>query len=306
MIRPEPTPAEIRRWQRRKRYKGLALRAYVAALLALPFAWRAPLAGWLQSRAPFRRGRTGRAIAAAIARTLPERAAQAERLAAEVLANIGRTQIEALSGRPFAALAGRAPITGPGWPALRGAHAAGRPAILLVNHFGNSAAVGAALCARGIVVGSLYKPLPVAQVDAIYVAAMLHYTRPMFPTDRAGIAAMLRHLKGGGMVSISFDLNRADGVVLDFLGRPTRTLLSMAQMALRHDALLIPVYGLRVPGDPGFEAVIDAPIPPGPPEAMMQAANDSLGAMVRAHPGQWLWWHRRWKPEEDRATAPPP
>lgn len=290
-----PDPAEIARWQRRKRRKGLALRAYVAALLALPYDWRVGLAGWLGSSAPVRRSRRGRAIRDAIAELIPDRAAEAESLAAEVLANTGRTQIEVLSGAPFAARAARAPITGPGWPVLQAAHAACRPAILLVSHFGNSAAVGPALLSHGIEVGSLYKPLPVPQVDATYVAAMLQYTRPMFPTDRTGVGALLRHLKGGGMVSISFDLDRSEGVRLDFMGRPTRTMLSMAQLALRYDAPLIPVYGLRRPGLPGFEAVLETPIPHSDPETMMQEANDRLAAMVRKHPGQWLWWHRRWK-----------
>ena len=34
---------------------------------------------------------------------------------------------------------------------------------------------------------------------------------------------------------------------------------------------------------------------PGSPEAMTQALNDSLEALVRRHPEQWLWIHRRWK-----------
>jgi len=278
-----------------RRIEALALRAYIGALLALPFGLRRRLAARLGASGPMRRARSGRAIRDQIAARLPERAAEAETLAAEVLANIARTQVEALSGAPFAAAAGAAPVTGAGWPALRQAHADGRAAILLVSHFGNSAAVGAALTARGIIVGSLYRPLPVPQVEAIYNRAMQHYTRPMFPTDRAGVGAMLRHLRGGGMVSISFDLERPGGAMLDFLGRPTRTQLSMAEMALRHDALLVPVYGVRRPDGADFDVVIDAPIPHGEPAAMMQAANDSLAAMVRAHPGQWLWWHRRWK-----------
>lgn len=286
-----------------KRLEAAALWLYIRALLALPFERRRRVAAWLGASAPLRRSRSGRRIRARIAALLPDRADRADDLAAEVLANIARTQIEALSGAPFAALAGRAPIEGPGWPALQEAHQTGRPAILLVSHFGNSAAVGGALVARGIIVGSLYKPLPVPRVEAIYNRAMQHYTRPMFPTDRSGVGAMLRHLRKGGMVSISFDLDRPEGALLDFLGRPSRTPLSMAEMALRHDALLIPVYGLRDPDGGGFTVIIDAAIPHGEPAQMMQAANDSICAMIRAHPGQWLWWHRRWKTGRDDAEG---
>ncbi len=278
-----------------KRAKALPLRAYLWLLLHLPFGWRRALAAWLGASLPMRRSRIGRTIRTQIAALLPDRAAQAEALAASVLANMARAQIELLSGPPFAEWAGRAPVDGPGWPALQAAHRDGRPAILLVSHFGNPAAVGAALMARGIVFGSLYKPQPVPQIEVIYHRAVQNFTRPMFPTGRAGVGAMVRHLRGGGMVSISFDLDRPEGAVLDFLGRPSRTPLSMAEMALRYDAALIPVYGLRSADGAGFTVVIDLPIPAGPPTAMMQAANHSLERMVRAHPDQWLWWHRRWK-----------
>lgn len=278
-----------------KRAKTLPLLAYLWLLLRLPLAWRQALAAWLGASLPMRRSRTGRAIQAQIAALLPDRAAKAEALTAAVLANIARTQIELLSGQPFAKWAARAPVDGPGWLALQAAHRDGRPAILLLSHFGNPAAVGAALMARGIVFGSLYKPQPVPQIEAIYHRAVQNYTRPMFPTSRAGVGAMLRHLRGGGMVSISFDLDRPEGALLDFLGRPSPTQLSMAEMALRYDAALIPVYGVRRADGTGFDVVIDRPIPAGPPTAMMQAANNSLEGMVRAHPDQWLWWHRRWK-----------
>lgn len=285
-----------------ERAKAVSLRAYLWVLLHLPFAWRRALAAWLGAGLPMRRSRIGRTIQAQIAVLLPERGAQSEALAAEVLANMARAQIELLSGPAFAEIAGRAPVGGPGWLALQAAHRDRRPAILLVSHFGNPAAVGAALMARGIVFASLYKPQPVPQIEGIYHHAVQNFTRPMFPTGRAGVGAMVRHLRGGGMVSISFDLDRPDGAVLDFLGRPSRTPLSMAEMALRYDAALIPVYGLRRSDGAGFTVVIDLPIPAGPPAAMMQAANASLERMVRAHPDQWLWWHRRWKPT--RADQP--
>jgi len=68
-----------------------------------------------------------------------------------------------------------------------------------------------------------------------------------------------------------------------------------AEMALRHDAILVPAYGIRRADGLSFDVVVEDPIPPGTPEAMTQALNDSLGRLVDRHPGQWLWIHRRWK-----------
>ncbi|MDE3120851.1 MAG: lauroyl acyltransferase, partial [Paracoccaceae bacterium] len=54
-------------------------------------------------------------------------------------------------------------------------------------------------------------------------------------------------------------------------------------------------YGIRRPDGLSFDIVIEAPIPHGTPQEMTQALNDSLEALVRRHPEQWFWIHRRWK-----------
>jgi KDO2-lipid IV(A) lauroyltransferase len=67
-------------------------------------------------------------------------------------------------------------------------------------------------------------------------------------------------------------------------------------MALKYDALLIPTYAIRQPDGLTFQIVVDAPILKETPEAMTQALNDNLEALIRRYPEQWFWIHRRWKP----------
>jgi KDO2-lipid IV(A) lauroyltransferase len=50
-----------------------------------------------------------------------------------------------------------------------------------------------------------------------------------------------------------------------FLGHPAPTSLSAAEMALKHDALLVPIYGLRLRDGFEFEMRIEAPIPHSDP-----------------------------------------
>ena len=45
---------------------------------------------------------------------------------------------------------------------------------------------------------------------------------------------------------------------------------------------------------------VGEPVAPAGPEAMMQALNDDLERVVRAHMDQWFWIHRRWKPRRQK------
>lgn len=270
--------------------------AAAAALMWLPFRWRGPVAQRVVG-ALARLGPLPRRIAAAVRHfrpDLPE--TEVARIVRAVPGNLARMAVENLSGAAFAAAARISPIEGPGLAALIAARDAGRPAILVTAHFGNYDAARAALRAQGFPVAGVYRPFPDPVLNARYVAAIGEVGQPLFPTTREGVVGMIRHLRGGGMIGILIDLDRPEGVMLDFLGQPTRTVLSMAEMALKHEAVLVPVYGIRQPDGHRFRVFLDAPVEPGDPAVMTQALNDSLGRMVRAHPDQWLWWHNRRKP----------
>jgi KDO2-lipid IV(A) lauroyltransferase len=86
------------------------------------------------------------------------------------------------------------------------------------------------------------------------------------------------------------------GPALPFFGKPAPTALSAAEMALKYDAALVPIYGIRQPDGLSFEIRVEDPIPHTDPETMTRALNASLEALVRDHMDQWFWIHRRWKP----------
>lgn len=270
--------------------------AGVRLLLALPYLWRLRLAGWTGRNVIARTSRIQPKIRAAVTHLFPDLPEpEVAQICARVPENMARTAVEIISGADFYHHTAASPVSGPGWDALQEARQAGRPAILLTAHFGNAAAVGAALKSRGFQIGTFFKPMPDPATNRFYTAAVEAVTSPLFPTGREGVAGMIRHLRRGGMLSISFDLDRPHGVMLEFLGKPARTVLSMAEMALKYEALLVPVYGIRRPSGVDFDVFIDAPIAHSDPHTMTQAINDSLGQMVTHHKDQWLWWHHRWK-----------
>ena len=138
-------------------------------------------------------------------------------------------------------------VEGTGLAALHQAHAKGQPVILVTGHLGNYDAARALLLAQGFNVAGFYMPMRNPAFNARYVAAISRIGTPVFARGRDGLAAMLRFLRKGGMVGLVADHYMAHGELLDFMGQPARTALSAAEMALKYNALLVPVYGIRQP-----------------------------------------------------------
>ena len=274
-----------------------AFRLLVGLFLLMPYHRRVPAMGWAFAHvvAPLagwrRRIRDNLALACP---DLPP--AQVRRLMRAVPDNAGRALIEIYSGTEFTARIGAEDrLAGPGLPALEQAAAAGRPVILACAHFGNYDAMRVALAARGWKVGALYRPMNNRAFNRHYVPAIEAIARPLFPRGRAGLAGVLRFLRGGGMLCLGFDQYDRHGATLRFFGLPSQTVLTPAELALRYHALLVPIAGIRESDGLSFRVEVGEPVTPSDPETMMQALNDDLERLVRAHMGQWFWVHRRWK-----------
>lgn len=272
------------------------IRSLFWGLLRLPYRWRVPFAGWAVSRIVAPLAGYRRRIRDNLAHVLPDLPpAEVERIVRAVPDNVGRTLIEIYSGPEFITHAVSHPLTGPGVAALEAAHQAGRPVILVTGHFGNYDASRAALIARGYRVGALYNPMKNRYFNTHYVRAISRIGTPLFPRGKKGLGEMVRHLRGGGMLGLLVDQAMRHGAPLTFFGKTAMTALSVAELALKYGALVIPTYAVRLPDGLSFEITVEAPIPEGPPEAMTQALNDSLESIVRRNLDQWFWIHRRWK-----------
>ncbi len=221
---------------------------------------------------------------------------EARAIARGVASNTGRMLMEMGSPDEFMARLEGIEVVGPGTAELDAAREAGRPIIMVSGHFGNFDAARFAMVARGHKVGALYRPNDDPVLDRLYEEALASISRPVFPRGRRGLAQMVRFLKAGNSVAILLDQYVYGGAPVTFFGQTAPTSLSAAEMALKYDALLIPAYGIRA-GE-GFEIVAEPPIPHTDAITMTQAINDSLEARVRQHMDQWLWIHRRWKPEK--------
>jgi KDO2-lipid IV(A) lauroyltransferase len=230
-------------------------------------------------------------------------AAERRRIARGVLDNFGRVTIENYSTDAQLARAGSWQPHGPGLAPCEAARRAGRPILFVSGHFGNYQAARAAMNVRGYAMGGLYRLMNNPYSNDHYIASVEGVGGPAFARDRRGLAGFVRNLRDGGQGAILIDQYVSGGASLDFLGRPAPTSLSAAEMALKYDALLVPIYAERLENGLDFDVQLETPLPHSDAETMTQALNDSLAARVRARPEQWFWVHRRWKPDRARPVG---
>lgn len=275
---------------------NIFLRSLIGLALLLPYAQRVRIMGWLVENMVSPLAGYPKRIRANLAHVRPELPeAEIARLCKAVPNNAGRTLIELYSGEQFVKHAAAAPISGPGYVALEKARSDGRAVILVTGHFGNYDVSRAALIAKGFNMGALYRKMSNPYFNAHYVQSITTIGTPMFEQGRKGMSQMVRHIKSGGILGILTDLHAHGGTHLNFFGKPAITSLITAELALKYNAALIPIYARRQDNGLDFDIIVQAEIPHSDAETMTQAVNDGLEALVHENMHQWFWIHRRWK-----------
>tara|TARA_R110002051_G_scaffold14460_6_gene46845 strand:+ start:10611 stop:11522 length:912 start_codon:yes stop_codon:yes gene_type:complete len=273
-----------------------ALRGLIGAAMRIPYEKRVVFMGAVLKRGIGPLVGYRRRAEANLAIIYPQMSATRRRYVADgVCDNFGRTLIENYSWKEFGKrLCGTHP-TGEGLNVVAKAKTDRRPVIFVTGHFGNHEAPRHVLSHLGYDVGGLYRPMTNAYFNDHYAKTMTDWGGPVFAQGKRGTIGFARHLKGGGMGTLLFDVAISSGKPVNFLGHPANTATSAADLALKFDALVVPYFGKRAADGLSFDVTIQAPITAGPAEQMMQEMTDRLAAMVNDSPEQWFWVHRRWK-----------
>ena len=115
--------------------------------------------------------------------------------------------------------------------------------------------------------------------------------------------AMQGVVERGGHLGQLIDQHFTRGVVVEFFGRPCLANPLLAKLARHYEC---PVHGARVVRRPGGRFLLELTPPLDLPRdaegaidvaGAMQAMTAVVEGWVRENPGQWLWMHRRWRPD---------
>ncbi len=181
---------------------------------------------------------------------------------------------------------------------------AGRPLMTLTGHFGNWEVLNYMFGLLGFRGGVIARRLDNPYLDRLLVQ-LRQKTGQVILDKSTDYDKIMDTLRRGGNLGILGDQDAgARGQFVDFFGRPASTFKSIALLSLEYSAPIL-VFGAARVGDPmQYRLYIEDVILPeeysAAPDAtrrITQRYTAALERMVRRHPEQYFWLHRRWKHE---------
>jgi Kdo2-lipid IVA lauroyltransferase/acyltransferase len=176
-----------------------------------------------------------------------------------------------------------------------------RGVLVATAHFGNWELSAYAHALMTAPMNVVVRPLDNARVDALVEKQRaLSGNRIISKQDAA--RDILRALKANEAVGILIDQNTAldEGVFIDFFGTKACAGSAFAKLAHHSGAAVVPGYALWSETEQKYVLRFDREIKlTGDVLNDTQAIHSHLESVIRRHPDQYLWIHRRWK------TRPP-
>ena len=178
----------------------------------------------------------------------------------------------------------------------------GRPIVFSTGHFGRWELAG-------IAISSLVKPTMVVykEMKNLHFQHYLDESRERFgirSVEKHGaVRQLMKQLKRGESISLLVDtnLNKRDGILVDFFGHPTRTTTTTADLARKYNALIIPGF-IVTDDEENFELKFAEPIEVAQTddiEADIKEATQkqvtALENIMKEYPQLWFWCHKRFK-----------
>ncbi len=306
-------PSDKRNWRKKLRKRLRKPRRYIVYLLTLlfrrillwlPFSVSFKLCESLGSLAHLfllkERRKTLSNLTAALGKDVSKR--ELRRIAREVFRNAGRSLAEVLCWQKLGVNYLRTHVTLENPHHLLDAYKKGKGVIGLTCHFGNweylAAALANILRIRFAVIAREY--------SNPWLNRLLEETRRSMGVDviyrgESGVA-ILRRLKRNEGLGILADQNtRGEGIVVNFFGRPAKTLRNVVELIARTGAPVVPLFIVRNKDLTTHRLIVENPLvfshTNNEEENLKNIAEvytQALEDMIRRHPAQWMWMHNRW------------
>lgn len=177
----------------------------------------------------------------------------------------------------------------------------GKGYLIVGAHLGNWEWMIPTMNSLGFRVAAIYRPFDYEPLNKMIIDARSGPNTVLIPKDKAG-PNLIAELKGGALSGLAADQSpRENAVPTTFFGQPCWSTIGPAMLSFRAQVPILMLSLFRQP-DGNYVFHFYPPLELEHGENMLQnlVANtqliqDELEKLIRQHPEQWLWFHRRWK-----------
>ena len=177
-----------------------------------------------------------------------------------------------------------------------------KPVIFYSAHLANFELMAMELEKSGIKTAAIYRPLNNFFLNPLMEYLRMKYICPnQIPKGRAGMREIINKINNNFSIALMVDQRVGEGPRINFFNQPAQTTTIPAQLSLKYECKLVPIYLKRMNGA-SFEMTVHQPYEISKTgdddqdtKNITLKINQIIEKMIVKNPEQWLWSHNRWK-----------
>jgi KDO2-lipid IV(A) lauroyltransferase len=177
-----------------------------------------------------------------------------------------------------------------------------KPIVFFSGHFANFELMAKCLQELGFDIGAIYRPLNNIFLNPIMEFIRKKYICPIqIEKGSNGTKKLIKHISNNNPLALMVDQRLSSSIRVPFFDQPATTTITPAQLTIKYDALLVPVFLKRLEKT-NFEFFIEEPLITNRTNDydkdifnITQIMNIKIEEFIKRDPAHWLWSHDRWK-----------
>ena len=170
--------------------------------------------------------------------------------------------------------------------------------IFISGHFANFELMSMEMTKKNLKLATIYRPL-----NNFFLNPFMEYLRKKYICSNQikkginGVRNAIEYIKRDFSIALMIDQRVSEGEKIDFFGKSALTTTLPAQLSIKYNLNIIPVYIERIKNNRFFIEFQD-PINNKNYKDKIELSdklNKVLEKMIIKNPNQWIWTHNRWK-----------
>ncbi len=178
----------------------------------------------------------------------------------------------------------------------------GKPVVFVSGHFANFELMSMEITKKNIKLATIYRPLNNFLLNPFMEYLRKKYICPnQIKKGKEGLKNLISFIEKGYSIALMVDQRLSEGENFNFFNYPALTTTLPAQIALKYNYQIIPIYISRDKND-SFQMEIQEPIliesfnkDDNKKNLITKKLNQIIEEMIKRDPSQWILSHNRWK-----------